>query len=122
MTLVLDLDSALESGNFDICEIARNAGKEMEVVDVSKYPLFKGDHNLIKTVFEQEAAITKADDEFPLIGTFGLISCICLAGYDHKEKTGFVTHFVEGTDIDSSIYKIKSKNRITHRARIRRSS
>lgn len=52
--------------------------------------VFKGDYSLVNIVEVGEASISTPDK--PILLTYALGPCVALAGYDAKQKIGFLSH------------------------------
>lgn len=59
------------------------------------------DQRLVKGIIQKEYAITNADSDVPIIGTFGLGPCIALVVYDPITNTAALAHVDSMTNIDS---------------------
>lgn len=59
------------------------------------------DQELVRGILQKEYAITDATSEKPIIGTFGLGTCIALTVYDSKRRVGAIAHIDATTAIDS---------------------
>lgn len=59
------------------------------------------DQALVRGIIQKEYAITDAKSNKPIIGTFGVATCIALTVYDPKTKTAAIVHIDAGTEINS---------------------
>lgn len=57
------------------------------------------DGDLIATAFQSELVITTADNEKPIVATFGCGPCVALGGYDPTNKIAFVVHFATAAEV-----------------------
>ncbi len=55
-------------------------------------PEYQGDYSLLNLVGMGEATISTAQSQRPVIGSVGMGPCVAMAGYDHNQKIGFVSH------------------------------
>ncbi len=62
-----------------------------EIAD-SLRPEYQGDYSLLNLVGMDEATISTAESQRPVIGSVGMGPCIAMVGYDPNQKIGFVSH------------------------------
>lgn len=55
-------------------------------------PEYQGDYSLLSLVHGGEATISTSESQRPVIGSAGMGPCIAMAGYDSKQRIGFVSH------------------------------
>lgn len=76
---------------------------------------YRGPMERVAEISQNEFGLTTANDEKPVLATYGLLNCVSISGYEHERKIAFLTHYQSNTDLDLAfgvlLYNI---SRITH--------
>ena len=64
-------------------------------------PEYQGDYSLLSLVHGGEATISTGESQRLVIGSVGMGPCVAMAGYDSKQKLGFISHNAIGDYVDA---------------------
>jgi hypothetical protein len=62
--------------------------------------IFREDYSLLNLVHTSEASVSDYRSIRPVLATVGIGPCVAMAGYDSKNKLGFVSHNCVGDYVD----------------------
>jgi hypothetical protein len=66
--------------------------------------LWRGlDYRNYEEIHQNEFGVTRATDKKPVLVTYGLVSCVGVAGYGQESNTGFLAHYQTNTDVPTAI-------------------
>jgi len=65
-------------------------------------PQYTGSHELVTFISQREQGVTNSSDKKPVLATSGLTACISIVGYDSSKRVGFLTHYDDLVDLNTS--------------------